>query len=102
MNSEDIDILTMGLVDCWNMYKVMTMRDDTYKQARFGVKIKFDINDYLKGRILTKPKSGKALIRGRTCELEEFETELEEREKLIKEWLLENCTEDEIIKPRGA
>lgn len=65
------------------------------------MKIKFDINDYLKGRIITKPKVGKALIRGKTCKLEDFETELEEREKVIKDWLVENYQEEDIAKPRG-
>lgn len=99
--NQDLDILTLGLPEAWNMYKIMSDRDEDYRKARFGIDIKFDINDYLKGRILTKPKTGKALIRGKTCSLEEFETELEEREKVIKSWLLENYTEDELIAPRG-
>lgn len=102
MNSEDIDLMTMGLPEAWNMYKIMSDKDELYRRARFGIKIKFDINDYLKGRITIKPKSGRAMIRGRNCSLEDFETELEDREKVIKEWLIENCTEEEPFTPRGA
>lgn len=98
----DLDILTLGLPEAWNMYKIMTEHDEEYRKARFGIKIKFDINDYLKGRILIKPKTGKALVRGKTFILEDFETELEEREKVVKDWLLENYTEEELIKPRSA
>lgn len=102
MSNQDLDILTLGLPEAWNMYKIMADHDEEYRKARFGVKIKFDINDYLKGRIMTKPKTGKALIRGKTCQLEDFETELEKREKIIKEWLVENYTEEELVKPRGS
>lgn len=100
--NQDLDILTLGLPEAWNMYKIMADHDQSYREARFGIRIKFDINDYLKGRILTKPKTGKALIRGHTCKLEDFETELEAREKIIKEWLVENYTEEDLISPRGA
>lgn len=100
--NQDLDILTLGLNEAWNMYKIMASHDNSYKMARFGVNIKFDINDYLKGRIQTKPKSGRALIRGQTCKLEDFETELEEREKVVKEWLLENYQEEELTAPRGG
>ena len=101
MNTNDLDILTLGLAEAWNMYKIMADHNQEYRKARFGVNIKFDINDYLKGRILTKPKTGKALIRGKTCKLEDFETELEEREKIIKDWLVENYTEEDIATARG-
>ena len=100
MNKNDIDILTLGLSEAWNMYKIMCEHDNEYKKARFGMNIKFDINDYLKGRIITKPKTGKALIRGKAYHLEEFETELETREKVIKDWLVENYSEEELFSPR--
>lgn len=101
MNSNDLDILTMGLPEAWNMYKMLSEHDNEYNEARFGKKIRFDINDYLKGRILIKPKTGKALIKGKGYLLEDFETELEEREKIIKEWLIDNYTEEELVTPRG-
>ena len=78
---EDFDIMTLGLYEAWNIFKIMCEDARIYKLIRFGIDIKFDINDYLKGRIKIKPKSAKAMIRGRTIELEDFETELEEREK---------------------
>ena len=63
--------------------------------------MKLDINDYLKGRITIKPKVGLALIRGKAEKLETFETELEARERVIKEWLHENFGTEELSKPRG-
>lgn len=93
--------MTLGLPEAWNMFKLLTLHDMDYRMARFGVDIKFDINDYLKGRIITKPKSGSALLRGRSVNLESFETELEKREKIIKEFLIENMKDEDLFTPRG-
>lgn len=92
----------MNFEESWNYFKTeINMTDTEYKKARFGINIRFDLNDYLKGRINIKSKSGKALIKGKSHDLEEFETEIEKRERLIKKWLLENCQEKEVAKPRG-
>lgn len=80
----------------------MTDHDIDYRKVRFGVNLHFDINDYLKGRIRIKGKQGIALVNGGSCNLATFESELEEREKIIKQWLIANCTEEDLVKPRGA
>jgi hypothetical protein len=99
--NNDMEILTLGLTEAWSMFKIMNNGDESYRKVRFGITIKFDINDYIKGRIMTKPKIGKALIRGKTYKLEEFETELESRERVIKQWLMVNYKEeDSMPKPR--
>lgn len=98
----DMDIRTLSLQEAWNTFKTeIEMTEKEYKEARFGVTIKFDINDYLKNRIAIKGKVGKAFIRGKSHSLEDFETELEKRERIIKDWLLENFGDIEIATPRG-
>lgn len=93
----------MDFSEAWNVFKTESeMASDEYRQARFGVKILFDINDYLKGRISIKSKTGQAYIRGRTHKLEDFETELEVRERIIKGWLLDNYGEEDVVNPRGV
>lgn len=100
--TQDLDIRTLNIEEAWNTFKTEIKTHETeYKQARFGIKIKFDINDYLKGRITIKAKTGKAYIRGGAYELEDFETELELRERIIKNWLIENFGDEEIATPRG-
>lgn len=100
--STDLDIRSMEFTEAWNMLKTeISMNEATYKKVRFGITIKFDINDYIKGRITIKSKTGKAFIRGEAYELDEFETELEHREREMKNWLLENMTQEEIATPRG-
>lgn len=100
--TNDTEIRTMALEQAWNTMKTeIEMTEREYKQARFGINIIFDINDYLKGRITIKAKTGKAFIRGKAHRLEEFETELEQRERIIKGWLLDNFGDEEVATPRG-
>ena len=77
--NEQLDILTLGIAEAWSMFKIMGRGTESYRKARFGKEIKFDINDYIKGRIQIKAKTGKALVRGKQYNLEDFETELELR-----------------------
>lgn len=96
------EIRQMNLQEAWNTFKTEAeMTDKEYIEARFGKNITFDINDYLKGRINIKSKVGKALIKGTAYDLEEFETELEIRERTIKDWLIKNFGDEEVALPRG-
>lgn len=72
---------------------------EVYKLARFGIKMEFDIYDYLNGIIFIKGKTGKALYRGRTLDLSEMWTEIERRTIKMKNWLIRNTTEETGIKP---
>lgn len=100
--TNDLDIRTLSLEEAWQTFKTEIQMDEAeYRLARFGCDIRFDINDYLKGRIAIKGKVGKAFIRGCAYMLEDFETELENRERVIKEWLLDNFGDKEIATPRG-
>lgn len=99
--SRDIDISTLGLEEAYNAFKVEvdTMSKD-YKQARFGKNIRFDINIYLRGHIIIKHKIGKAYILGKVYDIEDIYTELEERERIIKDWLHENMGTEGVANPR--
>lgn len=100
--SDNIDIRTMDFDECWNFFKTeIDMKDMIYRQVRFGNKLFFDINDYLKGRLQMKPKIGKVIIRGMVFDLGDFETELEVRERMMKNWLLENYGEKDIASARN-
>ena len=98
----ELELRSMDFNESWNTFKT-EVQDSTkeYRLARFGININFDINDYLKGRVLIKSKTGKAFVRGRAFDLEDFETELEKRERIIKEWLITNFCDVEVATPRG-
>ena len=95
-----LEILTLGIKEAWNVYKIKIDNDEDYRKVRFGIKIKFDLNDYLKNRIVMKSKIGKVIVRGNTHNLTDFDTELEEREKIMKVWLENEMGDDDIISPR--
>lgn len=101
--TKDLDILTMEFQDCWNVFKTQIgMADKTYLDARFGISLKFDIYDYLSGNILIRGRAGKVQIRGLgTFKLTDFRTELEMRERLMKEFLIEELGNEEVATPRG-
>lgn len=71
---------------------------EVYDTARFGIKLKFDLYDYIYENITMKGKTGKIIYRGRTIDLSNFWTELEARNILIKKWLIENTEEEGVIK----
>ena len=69
--------------------------EDTYKKARFGVTIVFDILNYTTGfGMLPKEKLGKVRVDGKWYSKIDINTELEEREILMKEWLEQNMEVD--------
>lgn len=102
MSNTELEIRQMTFEDAWQTFKTeIETNTQEYQQTRFGINIKFDINDYLKDRITIKPKIGKAYIKGTSYELEQLETELEQRERIIKKWLIKTFKDEDIATPRG-
>lgn len=100
----ELDIKTLSLEEAYELFisEVDKYRDSKiYGQIRFGIKIRFDIYDYLNGNIRVKHKSGKAIIKGRVYDMEDIYGEIEERNKEMKEWLVENIVEETFAKARG-
>lgn len=96
------DFRALDFEEAWNVFKSeISMTDSIYRKVRFGITHKFDVNDHFKGRILIKGKAGLAVVRGKTIGLEDYETELELREREVKKWLQLNLTTDEVVSPRG-
>ena len=101
MNSE-VEFKTMSLEEAWNFFKTeIEMNSVEYQNARFGIYMMFDINDYFYGHISVKSKTGKVFIRGKSFKTEDFYTELEHRERQIKSYLVDNFSDEEIAAPRG-
>lgn len=73
-----------------------------YNEARYGVKCKFPIYWLWKNtnKIIIKAKNNKVLIDGNEYEEDEFETEKEERRKIMVEAILNNVLEVDITAPR--
>ena len=65
--------------------------EETYRIARYGVNIRFDIYDYLNNAIIMKEKKGVAMYRGRSIDLSDLWTELEKRTIKMRKWLKNNA-----------
>ena len=104
MTEINMEIITMSLKEAWELFKIIRNEDDTdtYKKIRYGIDELFDINDYLKGRMIIKPKSGVALLRGKPMSLGTIDTELEKREKLMKQYINDNTQDVQITRPRSC
>lgn len=103
--SEDIqNIKTMGIKELYPMFALEVQQlenaEEIYKQVRFGITVPFDVYDYLYDIITVKGKTGKALYRGKTIKLRQIWTELEMRNNLMKEFLIENMKEDSLMSLR--
>lgn len=70
---------------------------EIYKKARYGIKLKFDLYDYLNQAITIKQKTGKIQYRNENFDMSAFWTELEERNILMKKWLIDNQPETKTI-----
>ena len=102
MGSNDMEIRKMSLEETWQMFKSeVDIHSKIYEKIRFGVEVKFDINDYFANWFNVKPKTGTFFIRGEARKSENVFTELEIREKAMKQWLLENFGDDDFVSPRG-
>lgn len=100
--NEELDIKTLDIKECWNLFKTESeMTDTIYREVRFGIQIAFDINDYLNGYINIKPKTGKCLIRGKSYPSETLHSELELRERAMKEYLVQVLVPQQTLTPRG-
>lgn len=73
---------------------------DVYQKVRFGISLMFDIYTEFNEFYLPKAKAGRINIENRTYELWEYFTELEERESLMKKFILDSGIETDIIAPR--
>jgi len=103
--SEDIrNIKVMEIKELYPMFalEVQTTEnsEEIYKKVRYGIDVDFDIYDYLHNIISIKGKTGKALYRGRSLRLRMIWTELEKRNNLMKEWLIENMEDKTLMSLR--
>ena len=105
MKSQDIivKIMEMDLVQAYNWITTMTdAPKGVLKTARWGkLRPKIDIHDYIHGNLRTKWKKGKILYKGKAYNSEDFWTDMEDRQRIIKEWLIGYYDDGYIAMPRG-
>lgn len=107
-------ILTLSLDAAWTLYKIKFLdmsrtKDEDgnkvkpftttqdYDNIRFGLNIKFEIDDYLKNRFREKPKSGTIVIWKDEYNISDFRTEIDNRERMIRSALLDYYAQENDI-----
>lgn len=86
---EEKDIRSMNLEETWGTYLAEGGQETSdYNQVRYGIRIKFDIHYWLEKMYIIKPKSGRISIRGASYNISDVWTEMENREIMMKEYLM--------------
>ena len=65
-----------------------------YQKARYGVKMKFDLYFHIYGHLTIKTKTGILIYKGKSYDMSDYYTELEQRNILMKKWIRENTDTD--------
>lgn len=76
--------------------------EEDYRKMRYGIKVKFDIYDYIHNNIAVKQKSRLIGIGSKWMTMDEFYSEIEARLKFIKIYLLNIYKDESLTKPREA
>lgn len=63
-------------------------KKEDYDKIRFGISISFELQDYFDSQFRKKPKDKQIVLYNETFNLQDFRTEIEEREKLLRGTLL--------------
>lgn len=98
-------IMTKSLEEKYKLFRMLENEypewQKEYNRVRYGVNLKFDINFiWQKQKMVYAAQNGKMMVINNTkVRLEDYNTEVEDREKIIDEALLNNV-EGGIIEPR--
>lgn len=91
--NEERDIRVLTLEEAWRIFLIEREIDQkgksTYEKVRYGVLILFDIYDYFNDILVIKGKVGEVIYRTKKFGLKDLWTELERREEIIKQYLIE-------------
>lgn len=95
-------IRIMSLKEAYNfMTSEDGVPDELYKKVRYGnMGLKIDIYDYINGFITMKAKTGIVIYRAHRLKMEDIHSDMEERLKLIKQYLLDKYRREARVGPR--
>ena len=107
MITEDI-ISKVPEADIETLYKIFRIirtedrekMEERYEQIRNGIKVKFSIHDYFERKYNEKIKEGIVIIRKDRIKVDDFRTELEEREDLMRITIINELDEKGTLEGR--
>ena len=105
MPLDEENIIALSLAEVWTLYKVKRKEmikegftsEQEYNRIRYGITIMFELDDYIQERFRERPKSGEIVIQKIVYSIKEFRTEMEERERLMRNSLLNYYADDKDI-----
>lgn len=105
MIMEANEVMSMDILTAYKAYTVLKLDEPEltkdYNKVRFGIKLRFDINNILTENYYIKGKAGTIWVEGNKYPLKDFYTEMEEREALIKKAILDSLEEPKLQKGWG-
>lgn len=110
-NMDASEILSMSLEEAYNLLAMIRENPQNlrrseieaiYQKARYGDILKFDIYDVFQENIKQKSKSGVYIIKGKRIPSTEFYSEIERRSSAIREALIRELCEGDILAPRRS
>ena len=101
------EIMALDLQTAYQLFKQIELQEQKpknysqlYEYVRYGIEEEFDIYSLFDNEFTPKTKSGEIIIEGRTIKKKDFNTEIENREALIKKTIIDNQTDDSPYKNR--
>ena len=104
-DTTELDILQLPLGDAYKLLKIAKIQTGTKigkdeDKIKNGIKIKFKLHNYLDGNYTKKPKQDLTIIEHQVIPTQDFKEEIDNREALIKNIIIELMQEEDIFKPR--
>lgn len=108
LDLSSLDVIKMDLEEAYKTFTLLKYNEEPikdygklYQKIRFGIKIPFDIYRSIENDYVIKDKIDEIIIENLVIKLSDYQTEIEEREGLIKNTILSAIGEPDIIKGRG-
>lgn len=104
---QEMDVTEIRLMDIRDAYTCLTslqgVSASTRNQVRFGIKCKFDLYDYLRGRYTEKWKQGRFFFPrlGKSYKASDLYTEIDARNTLAKQTIIDIIGQRSWSQPRS-
>ena len=98
------EVLTWDMEKLWNALKQLTEKEEYKKDKELiknGIKVKFPIQYIIQEWYKMNPENKRVTVRGYgKWKIDDFMEEIEEREDLMRQIIIEKMEKPEIAKPR--
>lgn len=105
MEIDEIEIIKLNMQEAYKLLNIITIENPNiktqYEKIRNGIKLKFDIYNIFTENYTIKTKDNKIIMNKQNYKLNEFYTEIEKREALIKKIIIKSIKDTDIFEERS-